>query len=283
MIAHAFLRIAALLAVAAAARPAGAQRYTYQQIPWRLSADSVQARLAPLGFTPGGRGDEGDLVFRRADGAQLRAELRDGRLVGVALFDPTPGPGVAARYRVLADSLRAAHGEPDVVDEEDSDLTLWEAGLTSVRMEIHRHAGQPYLQLSWRGPGWFDEMNRRGDLPPQPAGFTTVSQSQFMRMAVDTTGGGPRPGRTVRGRFRIAYYQPVTARVDGVEQEPLDAVVYEMEFDCAGRRARLIARATNLEGRLTRDVRPSSQAWSSPPPDSHYARGLDAVCRAARR
>lgn len=282
MISRTPLLIAALLA-AAAARPAPAQPYTYRQVPWRLPADSVQARVAAQGFTLAGRGEGGDLDFGRDDGTRLRAELQDGRLVGFTMIDPAPGPRVEERYRAVADSLRAAHGEPDAVDEEDFDLTLWEAGLTSVRMEVYRHAGQPYLQLSWRGPGWFDEMNRRADVPPQPAGFTTVSQSQFMRMAVDTTGGGPRGARTVRGRFRVAYFQPVTARVDGVDQEPLDAVIYEMEFDCAGRRARLVGRATYLEGRLTKDVRPSAQAWSSPPADSHYARGLDAVCRAARR
>ncbi|HEX6911952.1 MAG TPA: hypothetical protein VF142_16225 [Longimicrobium sp.] len=274
------LLLAAMLAVAAP--QAAAQRYTYQQVPWRLPADSVQALVTAQGFTPSGRGEGGDLDFRREDGTRLRAELQDGRLVGFTMIDPAPGPAVWERYRAVADSLRAAHGEPDAVDE-DFDLTLWEAGLTSVRMEVYRHAGQPYLQLSWRGPGWFDEMNRRADVPPQPAGFTTVSQSQFMRLAVDTTGGGPRGARTVRGRFRIAYFQPVTARVDGVEQAPLDAVIYEMEFDCAGRRTRLIGRATFLEGRMTKEVRPGSQAWSTPPKDSHYARGLDAVCRAARR
>jgi hypothetical protein len=126
-------------------------------------------------------------------------------------------------------------------------------------------------------------MNQRAGMPPQPAGFTTVSQTVFMRMAVDTTGGGPRGSRTVRGRFRIAYFQPVTPKVDGVEQDALDAVIYEMEFDCAARRARLIARATYLAGRRTRDDRPDSRSWSTPQPDSHYARGMDAVCRAARR
>lgn len=255
----------------------------YEQIAWNLPADSVRALVQARGFTFAGTGDGGDLSFRREDGGRLQAELKDGRLVGFTFIDPAPVERVEERYGAVADSLRQVLGAPDVVDEEDFHLTLWESGLSSVRMEVFRHAGQPYLQLAWRRPGWFDEMSRRGGMPPQPAGFTTVSQTVFMRMAVDTTGGGPRGSGTVRGRFRIAYFQPVTVGVDGVEQDALDAVIYEMEFDCAARRARLIARATYLEGSRRRDDRPNLRSWSTPQPDSHYARGMDAVCRAARR
>jgi hypothetical protein len=258
-------------------------RHAFHEIAWGLPADSVRARVEAQGFTFSASGDGGDLAFRREDGGRLQAEFSGGRLIGFTLIDPAPPERVAERYRAVADSLRAVLGEPDLVDEEDFDLTLWESGLSSVRIEIFHHAGQPYVQVAWRGPGWFDEMNQRGGMPPQPAGFTTVSQTVFMRMAVDTTGGGPRGSGTVRGRFRIAYHQPVTPKVDGVEQDALDAVIYEMEFDCAGRRARLIARATYLDGRRTRDDRPDSRSWSTPALDSHYARGMDAVCRAARR
>jgi hypothetical protein len=260
-----------------------AQRHAFQQIPWRLSADSVRTLVAGQGFTFSGRDERGDLQFTRADGARLDAEFQDGRLAGFTMIDPTPGPGVEARYRAVADSLRAVLGEPDEVNDTDFDLTLWEAGLSSVQIEVYRHAGTPYLQLAWRGPGWYDEMSTRAGHSPQPAGFTSVSWTQFMQIAVDTTGGGPRRSGTVRGRFRVAYHQPVTPKVDGVEQDQLDAVIYEMEFDCAGRRARLIARFTYLDGRRTRDDRPDSRNWSTPQPDSHYARGMDALCRAARR
>lgn len=268
--------------VLAAAGEASAQRYTFQQIPWRLPADSVQKLVVAQGFTHSGR-EGGDLQFTRADGARLVAEFQDGRLVGFAMIDPASGPQLPDRRRALTDSLRASLGEPDEESDEDFDYTLWEARLQSVRVETFRHAGQPYLQVAWRGPGWYDEMNARAEESPQPAGFTVVSWGHFMQMAVDTTGGGPRGSGTVRGRFRVAYYQPVTPKVDGVEQDPLDAVIYEMEFDCAGRRARLIARDTYLEGRRTHNIRPDSRTWSTPPPDSHYARGMAALCRAARR
>lgn len=272
-----------LMLLAAPAEQGASRRYAYRQIPWGAPADSVRARVQAEGFSFSGTGDGEDLQFRREDGARLSAEFQAGRLVGFTMIDPTPGPQVEQRYRAVADSLAAVLGPADEVDEDDFDLALWEAGLSSVRLHVFRHAGVPYLQIAWHGPGWFDEMNMRQGLSPPPAGFTTVKHTPYMRLAVDTSGGGPRGSGTVRGRFRIAYHQPVTPRVDGVEQDQLDAVIYEMEFDCAGRRARLIARSTWLEGRRTRDDRPDSRTWSTPQPDSHYARGMAALCRAARR
>ena len=87
----------------------------------------------------------------------------------------------------------------------------------------------------------------------------------------------------MRGRFRIEYRQPITPSAGGVAQEPIDAVEYEMDFDCGNGRTRLVARATYLEGRRLSSNRPERQAWAVPQPDGHYARGRDAVCRATRR
>ena len=110
-----------------------------------------------------------------------------------------------------------------------------------------------------------------------------MRSTAFLRIAVDTTVDGPRAAGALRGRFRIEYFQPITPTLEGVEQDPLDTVEYEMDFDCAGRRARLIARATFLEGRRLASTRSQRPTWTSPlQPDGHYARGLDAVCRAAR-
>jgi hypothetical protein len=126
-------------------------------------------------------------------------------------------------------------------------------------------------------------MDRRQGRQPQPPGFTTVSVTPFLRMAVDTTVRGPRAAGAIRGRFRMEYFQPITPTLDGVAQEPMDAVEYEMDFDCADRRTRLISRATFLEGRRQGINRPQGQPWAAVrQPESHYARGLDAVCRGAR-
>jgi hypothetical protein len=263
---------------------ASAQKMAYHGIAWGIPVDSVRAPLQALGFAFRAEMDRGDLEFAREDGAILHAEAREGRLIGFTLIDPARGDGVDERFHALADSLGAALDAPDeVVAEGTQPVRLWEAGRWSVRVQISRASGERTAQVAWRGPGWFDEIDRRMGNPPQPAGFSTVSMTAFLRIAVDTTVRGPRTAGSMRGRFRIVYFQPITPSVDGVEQDPLDAVEYEMDFDCAARRARLISRTTYLEGRRQGSNRPQNQPWTTiRQPESHYARGLDAVCRAAR-
>jgi hypothetical protein len=282
------LRIAFLpLALCAAVQTASAQKLVFHQIAWDTPAESVRARVDSLGFTFDREADGGDHLFRREDGAWLRAYLRNGRVMGFLLIDPARGEQVPDRFRVLADSLQAALGAPDEMDEEQDGRSrqnrLWEAGLASVSVGVFRVRSVDQVEVMWRAPGWYDEMARRADEPPPPAGFTTVSVTPFLQMAVDTTVRGPRGGGALRGRFRIKYHQPVTPQLNGVAQAALDAVVYEMDFDCAARRTRLIARTTYLEGREQGSHRPTSQAWAVPQPDGHYDKGLDVVCRAARR
>jgi hypothetical protein len=268
-----------------AVQAASAQRLAFHEIAWDTPADSVRARAESLGFTFD-RAADGDLQFRREDGTWLRAHLRDGRVMGFMLIDAARGEQIPGRFRVLADSLQAVLGAPDEVDAEldgrANQNRLWESGLASVTLGIYRVRGQDQLEVTWRGPGWYDEMDRRAGEPSPPAGFTTVSVTPFLRMAVDTTVRGPRGAGVLRGRFRIEYHQPVTPQVNGVAQAPLDAVVYEMDFDCAGRRTRLVARTTYLDGRELGSHRPASQTWAAPQPAGHYDKGLDVVCRAAR-
>jgi hypothetical protein len=272
------------LCLCAGVQAAEGQKMSYHGIPWHIPADAVRAPLGAQGFTFRMDVGDGDHQFAREDGTLLQAEMRDGRLVGFTRIDPVRGEGVAERFKALADSLQAELGAPDEVSEEGQQpYHLWEAGLWSVRVQVSRATGQRLVQVAWRGPGWFDEMERRAGRAPQPAGFTTVSVTAFLRMAVDTTVRGPRAAGAIRGRFRMEYFQPITPRVDGVDQAQMDAVEYEMDFDCAGRRTRLISRATFLEGRRLGTNRPQGHPWQPvSQPESHYARGLDAVCRAER-
>lgn len=266
------------------AQAAAAQKLAYHGIAWYVPVQSVREPLRALGFGFRMEMDGGDHEFVRGDSAFLHAEVREGRLVGFTLIDPARGEAVNERFHTLTDSLRAELGAPDeVVDEGTQPVRVWEAGLWSVRVQMARAMGQRAVQVAWRGPGWFDEMDRRAGRPPLPAGFTTVSLTPFLRMAVDTTVGGPRAAGSMRGRFRIEWFQPITPSLDGVAQDPLDAVEYEMDFDCAARRTRLVSRSTFLEGRRQGTNRPQNQPWTTPrQPESHYARGLNAVCRAAR-
>ncbi|HEY0015321.1 MAG TPA: hypothetical protein VGC13_03350 [Longimicrobium sp.] len=282
MIPFRLLMVPACVCLAAEAMPA--QKLAYHQIPWHVAADSVRAPLRAQGFAFQEVTESGDHAFTREDGARLNAELRNGRLIGFTLHDAVRGEPVAGRYDALADSLQAELGAPDETGDEDQwPMRLWEAGLTSVRVEVTRVGGERMVRVAWRGPGWYDELERRSGRAPQPAGFTTVSVTPFLRIAVDTTVDGPRAAGALRGRFRIEYFQPITPSLDGVEQDPLDTVEYEMDVDCAGGRTRLIARTTYLEGRRLGSHRPQGQPWTTPrQPDGHYARGLAAVCRAAR-
>ncbi|WP_420124987.1 hypothetical protein [Longimicrobium sp.] len=268
----------------AGVQAAAAQKMAYHGIAWHMPVAGVRTPVEALGFTFSSEVDQGDHEFNRADGARLRAEVREGRLVGFTLIDPARGNSVQERFNVLADSLQAELGAPDEMGAEGQPpARVWEAGLSSVRVEISRAAGERRVQVAWRGPGWYDEMDRRASRPPLPAGFTTVSLTPFVRIAVDTTVRVPRAAGAMRGRVRIEYFQPVTPSVEGVAQDPLDAVEYEMDFDCAGRRTRLISRTTFLDGSRQASNRPQNQPWTAVrQPDSHYARGLDAVCRAAR-
>jgi hypothetical protein len=282
MIPFRLLMIPVCLGFTAEALPA--QKLAYHQIPWHVAADSVRAPLRAQGFAFQEVTESGDHAFTREDGAKLNAELREGRLLGFTLHDAARGELVSARFDALADSLQAELGAPDDTREEgDWRIRLWEAALTSVRVEVTRVGGERMVRVSWRGPGWYDEMERRSERAPQPAGFTTVSVSPFLRIAVDTTVDGPRAAGARRGRFRIEYFQPITPTLEGVEQDPLDTVEYEMDVDCAGGRTRLIARTTFLEGRRLGSNRPQGQPWTTPrQPDGHYARGLAAICRAAK-
>lgn len=267
------------------ARAAGAQAIAFPGIGWNTPVDSLQPRLEAMGLTPGGSTNSGDPMYEAADGTRIIQHMGGGRLIGFSRVEAARGDGIMARYRALADSLQAARGAPDVVDEEDErqPKRVWVYGLASVAVEAEL-IGTPWVRTVWRGPGWFDVLSRLEEMPAAPAGFTAVNLTSFMRIAVDTTVRPQRGAATFRGRFRLEYRQAITPSAsDGRQEDPIDVAEYEMEFDCAGRRTRLISRSTFLEGRPVATYRPrTQQPWAVPQPDGHYDRGMQAVCRAAR-
>jgi hypothetical protein len=164
------------LCICAGVQEAAAQKLAYRGIAWGIPVDSVRGPLRALGFAFRSEMDGGDLQFAREDGALLHAEASRGRLIGITLIDPARGERVNERFHALADSLRAELGAPDEsTDEGTQPMRLWEAGRWSVRVQISRATGERAAQVAWRGPGWFDEMDRRGDRPRLPAGFSTVT------------------------------------------------------------------------------------------------------------
>lgn len=266
----------------AGASAASAQDFAYPGIAWGDPADSVRARLQAQGFSRVEVVHPGDQVFRAADGSWLRLEVRENRAIGVTVVDTIRSAEVAARFAALADSFRTALGAPDDTTGGAQPAHRWMSGFTSFSVEIAGAGDLARIQTQWRGPGWHDEMNRRREAPALPPGFTTIRQYSLLRLAVDTSATGRRTADGMRGRFRIEYDQPITPSLNGVAQEPMDAVEYEMELDCRGRRARLIARTTYLQGCRLMSERPDSRAWSMPQPGGHYARGLEAICAVYR-
>jgi hypothetical protein len=272
------LRLLLALSTCAAAKAASAQEIAYAGIPWGTPAEAVRARAEAQGFTLDSVAAAGDHVYRRrADGAWLKAYMQAGRAVGFTVIDPAPRAAVDARFRALADSLEAALGAPALREREE---VRWEAALAQVSVEIEFVRGNQ-VEVRWVGPGWYDEVARRRklfDLPPPQPGYTIVSVSGVSYVSVDTTVTGRQTAGVLRGRFRIEYGQPV-----GPEDDRYDAAEYLMEFDCAGRRTRLIERALYLSGQRRHFDAYRTIPWAPPQPGNHYDRGLGAVCRAARR
>ncbi|HEV7586542.1 MAG TPA: surface-adhesin E family protein [Longimicrobium sp.] len=256
---------------------ARAQGIVFADIAWGMQADSVRARVEAQGFALDSVLADGDQVYRRADGSWLKAYLRAARAIGITVIDPARRPAVDARFHALADSLAARLGPPAHADAEE---VRWEAGLAQVSVEIEFARG-PQVEVRWVGPGWYDEMHRRKrllDLPPLPPGYTIVSATPISYVSVDTGFTARKAAGVLRGRFRVDYAQAV-----GDSADRYDAARYEMEFDCAGRRTRLLRRTTFLAGERRRDDVYQRIPWAPPQPGNHYDRGLSAVCRAARR
>ena len=277
------IRLLTLLAcLCATATSARAQReLVFSGIPWRLPVSEVRPLLESRGYTFTRNDDAGDPLFGRADGAVLDLTVQDGRVVGFLLIDPARGPQLGPRYRALADSLETALGKPDSVAREQA---RWEGGLTELLIERTDQGSSPHVRLAWRGPGWFDEVDRRyrADprseyrLPPLPPTYMIVSATYVSRTAVDTALLARRAGGVLRGRFRILYVRPV-----GPDTALFDSAEYEMDFDCGAGRTRLIARAVRLEGRVRQSQTFNGLPWETPAVDGHYHRGLRAVCRTA--
>jgi hypothetical protein len=272
-------RIALLgAAIACAATAAPAQELVFSQIPWGAPADSVRARLEARGYEYRGIVGSGDRAFVRPDDAFVTVAMRADRAVGFVSVEP-PVVAVEARFQAVADSLEARFGTP--LDRRP-ELRRWERGLTSATVQVAPDPdGVRRVQTEWRGPGWYDEMGRRGallSLPALPAGYTTVSMTGASRISVDTATLTRREGRPLRARFRIDYAQPLSD--DG---DRYDAIEYGMDFDCSGGRTRLVSRTTFLGGRRQRSDSSEGLPWSAARAGSDPSRGMDAVCRVAGR
>lgn len=264
------------LLLACTATTARAQDLMFQNIPWGTPADSVSARIEALGYTYRGLQDAGDCTFDRADGTNVIATMRAGRLVGIAVNHPNQGAAMEARYRMLADSLQAVLGPP--VDWRPNSRT-WERGRTSVAalIDYDPETGAQSMQTQWNGPEWLDEATERGEYPRYsklPPPYTTVRIGRNSRVSVDTASLQRRSGGVFRARFRIEYR---SERGEGGEH--FDAIEYQMDSDCTGARARLVSRTTFLARQRQHAESDEGLPWSPVRAGDELATGVDAICR----
>ena len=275
-------RLFAALAVSTAAAVTTVPEILYSGIPWRAQADSVRARLGAQGFVFSREEPEHDLVFTHGDGTELKAAFQNGRLVAIDVADPARGPAVNERFRALVDSFTSAVGRPDTAGEQEAH---WHKGLSDLEMFISLDGAIRHVEIDWAGPGALDEMARRFEMhrdsddlvyPALPATYTRVGGRSLAVVAVDTSLLRRGAGGIVRGRFRVGYPRSV-----GPANDEFDSAEYEMDFDCAQGKTRLVSRTVRLKGEVRHHDTHENLPWESPRPDGHFVRGLDAVCRAA--
>ncbi|MBV9110718.1 MAG: hypothetical protein JO306_15005 [Gemmatimonadetes bacterium] len=276
------LRLFAMLAVSAAVAATTVPEIVYSGIPWRTPVDSVRVRLQAQGFAFSREEREHDLVFTRGDGSEAKAAFQDGRLVAIDVADPARGPAVNERFRALVDSFTAAVGQPDTAGAQEAH---WHQGLSDLEMFISFDGAVRHVEIDWAGPGALDEMARRYEMhrdsddlayPALPATYTRVGGRSLAVVAVDTSLLRRGAGGIIRGRFRIGYPRSV-----GPADDEFDSAEYEMDFDCAHGKTRLVSRTVRLKGEVRHHDVHDNLPWESPRPDGHYVRGLDAVCRTA--
>lgn len=246
------LRSSTLLALLASlgAMPAAAQDFAFPGIPWGAPADSVRARLERAGYAYRGFAADADRAFEN-EKYGLTAVMRADRLVAVVRWEVVDGAQARARFSVLADSLGAAHGQPTL---RRADEAGWRRGFTEVQVLFvpASDASPARLALTWVGPGYYDELARRGKFgvayPALEPGWAIVGINAGFRASLDTAAVSPRGAGVLRTRSRIDQAQ-AERRMHGV----VDATVQTQEYDCANGRTRIVAAAEYHGGRLVHD------------------------------
>jgi hypothetical protein len=274
--AAALLFVLALLPIAhAAAQPVAAWR----GLPWGLPADSVGPRLAAMGMAEAGRAGDGTVMYAEAPGVSV-APLAGARgVVAVQVYRQTDSTALAARFAALADSLRGVLGAPA---ERGTNRLVWRRGRSEVVVEAkpRRRDVPSILAVSFRGPGYDDEMARRGAFrgrfPALEPAWTIVRVSDDRRVAFDTASVEPRGASVVRARFRTDYARVQTLMDVGT----VDALEYHADFDCALGRWRSAQASYLRQGRAVGSLAVPAP-WTAAQGEPLARAQLEMVCAAA--
>ena len=280
------LLVVTLLAFPLFAAPAGAQEFTFQDIPWGSDVRSTVRQLAGLGYARDDAGSQpGELLFENDEGLQLIASFAAGRLVGIRTFVLGSEAQVEALWEAFLSGYAADYGRPDV--EEEGQYVWWRRE-TALSVSVLEAEDGAFFVVQFSGPGYNEEVDRRAAqggavaganaYPPLDPRWQVVGDMGRFRSAFDRNTIQPQGGRVLRVWVRDDYSG---ARRGAVEY---DQVLSQVDYDCARNRLRVVTHSYRLQGRLVETQPPAqSPEWMPIPPESIAERQLAAICQAGER
>lgn len=282
-----------LLAIAS---PAGAQ-YEFAEIPWNTAPEAAAERIRAAGYAFVGVDQEGDWVFRGANGGELVAAMSPTGLVEVVVTWRLPS-NLERRYAALSDSLRRAMGAPDDeqrADEEGETIrsVTWMRDLAELSaVYFPRQAGlDSAVTLNHRGPESEPEYMRRDSVwqvqrdaervsgPSDTTGIGDWAQvyGGFRRLVrVDSVRYARVDASTYSARLLDNWTQQ-RRRADGLKY---DGAVSEVQLDCGRFRSRVQRRILMNDYRALPEepVPAADAAWATPRPQSPDGIAIRGAC-----
>jgi hypothetical protein len=279
------LASAALAAVSLAPPLAAQDSFTYQDIPWGISAQAATDALAARGFvlntefTP----DEGELMYEDDDDVVALASFAGDALVGIRIAYAATADQVEDLFEQTVTEGTQNLGDPD---SSEDDVVTWRLGETSFSVMMGQSDHDlPYIVVQYTGPGYEEEIARRvaATNPPRPlpaldARWTVLAESEAQRVAFDRTTLRPMVGRVVRAWVRNDYGSPQTD-----ESGTYDRTMDQMDYDCEQLRFRHVASTYHLDEQVVDSELPSEPGeWVSIVPESMGETVINAVCAVRR-
>lgn len=265
--------------------PAARAQFVYGTIEWGSDLRTTTEALAAEGyalnaeFAPA----PGELLYEGSDGVLVFATFTGQQLVGLRFVFVGTQDEVEDLYAQTLQENLARLGEPQ---SEEDDVVAWESEGTWFSIMLGEVEAGPYLALQYAGPGYGEEIDRRteqgitatgAELPPLEERWAVVQETEAFRTAIDRSTIVPQGNRILRAWAREDYAVPRVTHIS------YDQVVYQVDYDCAQRRQRLVTAVYRLAGeRMQTDVAEPGEAWIALEPETSEERVLLAVCEAGR-
>jgi hypothetical protein len=267
------------------AAPAAAQGYVYRDIAWGSDPRTTTDKLAAEGFEleENFAPDEGEVMYNSAENPDViaLASFAGDRLVGVRVV--FGGENVDELFE---QSVREWTGEFGAPDEEEERMVTWRRDDTAFSLLLgETDGGHRFLAAQYTGPGYDEEIQRRIDAMSAPIEYPALDP-RWVVVPIE---------RPVRSAFDRATVQAMGNRVFRVwlredygelQASPVehDMALFQVDYDCAGRRFRVGAETYQRQGRLVHTETPAEPSdWIAVPPESVGEMIITAVCRAAER